>query len=157
MSKINRTVRSLSKPRATPTPCKTFLSRWTVHYFSLPLLLPTLFSPWKRLVDDQPHVGFRPDIFFRQLTFNLISRSIGAVVRTFLLIIGTLTLFPAFFSGLAGFICWLVLPPVGFPYFLLRERHGRRFLTGLLERLQQAGRPPVGAFFVNFAGKCVLA
>ena len=134
-----------------------FLMRWTVHYFSLPLLLPTLFSPWKRLVDDQPHVGFRPDIFFRQLTFNLISRSIGAVVRTFLLIIGTLTLFPAFFAGLAGFICWLVLPPVGLPYFLLRERHGRRFLTGLLERLQQAGRHPVGVLFANSAGKFVLA
>src|SRR3989344_3468549 len=127
MSKINRTVRSISKPRATPKPCKTllpgagralvlprsaranhlrarqkiipglkfacdmiflvefifcdysagltlcrhrwlFLMRWTVHYFSLPLLLPTLFFPWKRLVDDPPHVRFPPDIFFPHLT-----------------------------------------------------------------------------------------
>src|SRR3989344_2395743 len=79
---------------------------WVVHFFSLPLLLTSLFSPWKRLVDTQDVPGFHPEAIFRQLSFNLISRVIGAIVRIVMFLGGTLLLLPVFTIGAIGLVFW---------------------------------------------------
>ena len=132
-----------------------FLMGWVVHYFSLPLLLPTLFSPYKRLLDEEAYIGFRPDVFFRQLTFNLISRCIGAIVRLFLFICGTLLLIPVFFAGIAGLICWICLPAIGLPYYYLTDRFGPRFFKNLAIRLRESASP-VQELWTTVPGKFLL-
>jgi len=88
-----------------------------LNYFSVPLLLRTLFSPW-RGIQWQKRKGFYPgDILFTLLS-NLVSRILGAIVRSFLIMAGLL-LEAAFFSlGVFLLIFWLLLPFLIFIIFI---------------------------------------
>lgn len=108
---------------------------WIIHFFSLPILLKTLFSPWKRLIDTDDSPGLNFQKIFRQLSFNLVSRGIGAVVRLVLFLFGILLLLPATIIGLVGCICWIVIPIIGLPYYLFRDPHQRRLLNHLEEEI----------------------
>lgn len=135
-----------------------FLVSWVVHFFSLTLLLPTLFSPWKRLTDDEDSPGFSFDRYFRQLTFNLISRGIGAIVRLTLLLTGLLVLIPSFLIGLIGLMFWIVIPVIGLPYYLLSDKHHQRLFGKLHLQLLQLPTPSqITAIFTSSPGKFVLS
>jgi ATP-dependent Clp protease ATP-binding subunit ClpC len=133
------------------------LMAWIVHYFSLPLLLPTLFYPWKRLVDDEKTPGFNLEVAFRRLTFNLISRCIGAVVRLFLLIFGLLAFFPTFLVGLIGLLFWIILPFIGIPYFLTSDRHHHRMFLHLVTRFKGDINHAVKILFDTPPGRFILS
>ncbi|KKU86893.1 MAG: hypothetical protein A2667_00160 [Candidatus Wildermuthbacteria bacterium RIFCSPHIGHO2_01_FULL_47_27] len=91
-----------------------------LNYFSLPVLIKTLFSPWHRY---RYEYGKQFDIgrWFEALTFNMMSRGIGAVLRAFLICFGALAETLIFFAGAVIFFFWLLLP------FLI----GGGFFTGL--------------------------
>ncbi len=55
------------------------------YYFSVPTLFRTLFSPWKNLVAKKTQVGFSFGEWSSRLSFNLISRTIGFLIRVFVL------------------------------------------------------------------------
>lgn len=134
-----------------------FLLLWVVHYFSLPLLLPTLFAPYKRLIDTQHSAGFSFERWFQQATFNLISRGIGAVVRSFLFILGTLTLFPCFLIGLIGLVFWLVFPPFGLIYYFSSDRHHTRLFKRLSTELaSSSAEAALAKIFSSPPGKFIL-
>jgi ATP-dependent Clp protease ATP-binding subunit ClpC len=80
------------------------------HQFSLPFLLPTLFSPWRKLSRVEKRPGFHPDQELADASFNFISRIIGALVRISLLIIGLTLLIVVFLGGVAGGVFWLLFP-----------------------------------------------
>jgi ATP-dependent Clp protease ATP-binding subunit ClpC len=136
-----------------------FLLAWVIHFFSIPVLFRTIFSPWKRLIDSEETPGFSFERFFRQLTFNLISRGIGAVVRIFLLIFGLLTLVPAFLVGLIGLIAWIVFPLIGIPYYLTGDKNHLRSYENMYRRLSSglAGTDPIKTVFDSHPGKFVLS
>lgn len=113
-----------------------YIVGWVVHFFSLTILPLSLFSPWRRLVDNEDQVGFNLTVIFRQLTFNLISRTIGAIVRICLLFVGLICLVPALLIGAIGLIFWLIFPPIGLPYFLLLDPHQKRFYNHLVILMQ---------------------
>ena len=77
-------------------------------YFSLDLLLRTLFSPFRQISAG----GVRGPIGvqLRAMLDNLISRVIGAVVRTLVIIIGTITLLVSCVLGLLRIIAWPFIP-----------------------------------------------
>jgi len=64
------------------------------YFFSVSALLKTLFQPWRNLVVKKTIVGFSFADWANRLTFNLISRSIGLIMRlsivTFYFILQTL-------------------------------------------------------------------
>ncbi len=64
---------------------------WFVtHFFSIPLLLRTLFSPWKRMTDDdKPH---SVEAYMEAFVMNIMSRIFGAFVRTAIIFVGVLAL-----------------------------------------------------------------
>ncbi len=106
-----------------------YLKRWFYilasinHYFSTFLLIETLFAPWRRLniVDRRP--GFDISRFFTDLTFNLISRGTGAVVRFTLFWVSLFLLITCLILGALGLPFWLLLPPLGLPsYFRYKKR-----------------------------------
>ncbi len=134
-----------------------FLMAWIVHYFSLPMLLPTLFSPWKRLIDTEEIVGFNIEKIFRQFTFNLISRGIGAIVRLFLFFFGLLAFFPTFLIGLIGLIFWVVCPFIGLAYFFTSDKHHHRFFTHLMDKLKADPPQVINTLFNNSPGRFVLS
>lgn len=134
-----------------------FALGWVVHYFSLTQLPFSLFSPWKRLVEEDDVVGFNLQKIFEQITFNLISRTIGAFTRIFLIFCGLVILLPVFLIGLIGLAFWLAVPFIGLPDFYLRETRGQHFLLHLLEKISSQPENSVRILFDNAAGKFVTA
>jgi hypothetical protein len=84
--------------------------------FSIPVLLKTLFSPWKQIV-AMP--GRSLDDKFRSLIDNLISRTVGFFVRVFSLIAA---LFLTIFTSIIGLIMVLSWPliPVLLIYCIIK-------------------------------------
>ncbi len=75
--------------------------------FSIPVLLRTLFSPWKQIV-DMP--GKSIDQKFQVLLDNLISRTVGFFVRIFALVAAAILLVVTAVVGIIMTIAWPVIP-----------------------------------------------
>ena len=94
---------------------------FNLHYFSIPLLLKTFFSPWKRYQEYYGR-GFNLGRFLEAFFANLIFRILGAIMRTFLIIIGLLTEVILIIVGLLAFLGWLILPVILIIIFILGFR-----------------------------------
>ena len=129
---------------------------WIRHYFSLSLLLKTLFAPWKRLVETDTSPGFNLQKKFEVFTFNLISRGIGAFVRLTLFGAGIILALMTIFGGAAGFIFWLTLPFFGLPVFEKYKRQKENFMLELMFRIKESHKPYLEVIFDNEAGYFVL-
>lgn len=83
--------------------------RFNLNHWSVPLLLKTWFSPWRRYQYSYGK-GFDFGKYFEVFTFNMASRIIGAIMRSVLIVIGLLMEILVFFLGAAVLLTWLVLP-----------------------------------------------
>ncbi|NCO80328.1 hypothetical protein GW869_00915 [bacterium] len=85
--------------------------KFNLNYFSVPLLLKSFFSPWRRY--NMPYGrGFDIGKYLETLISNLIFRFLGLVMRSFLIIIGLLVEIFIIFAGAILFFGWLVLPAI---------------------------------------------
>lgn len=75
--------------------------------FSVDVLLKTLFSPWKRIISSP---GRSIDEKFRGLIDNLISRTVGFMVRLMVLVIALVMIAVMAVAGLVLAILWPVMP-----------------------------------------------
>lgn len=82
--------------------------RVTADYFSIGLLLKTLFSPFRQIGSDETsrEAGGKFNLFIDKL----ISRSIGAVVRLMTIIGGTVCLLFRLIFGIICLAIWPMLP-----------------------------------------------
>lgn len=90
----------------------------TVDFFSIRLLVSTWLSPYKQISASYA----LPDNFIDQLknmVDKLISRSIGAVVRTFMIAIGLVVLVLQFIFEIMIFSIWLLLPILPIIFLIL--------------------------------------
>ncbi len=87
---------------------KNFLL-FNLNYFSIPLLIKTLFAPWRKYKMSYGR-GFDVGRYFEALLSNLIFRILGAIIRIFLIIIGLFVEIFIIFGGIIIFFGWLVLP-----------------------------------------------
>ncbi len=87
------------------------------HQLSLGLLIPSLFAPWKRLIIVNTKKGFHPFADFENMSFNVVSRMMGAIVRIFVLVFGVVAIFLLFIFGSIGFVLWLLLPPLSYSLY----------------------------------------
>jgi hypothetical protein len=84
--------------------------RTTYLSFSIPILLKTLFAPWKRIISPP---GSSLQDKMRAMLDNAISRAVGFTVRLFVLIAAGVTiLFYVVFGGLLVLL-WPALPLLG--------------------------------------------
>jgi len=96
---------------------KTILRNWTnylkfgLNYFSVGLLLKTLFSPWRNYRWFYPK-GFDFGKYFEVAFSNLISRVLGFLPRIILIIVGVLFEALVAFFGVLFFVIWLILPVI---------------------------------------------
>jgi hypothetical protein len=91
------------------------------NLFSLPLLLKTLFSPWRKYIWAYPK-GFDIGEFFSTFISNATSRILGAIMRVVLIIVGILFQVFVAVAGLIIFLGWLLLPFIvilGFLFVLI--------------------------------------
>lgn len=96
-------------------------TRFVYHYFSISLLTTSLFDPWHR---ESVEIGdfFPLGRYFEQLGFNLISRGIGAIIRFTTIIVGCIATIITYAISLCMVICWLLIPGITFPLYLLYDR-----------------------------------
>ncbi len=89
-----------------------------VYYFSVPLLLLTLFSPWKKYNWSYPK-GFDIGGYFATLISNVFSRFIGAFCRLCLIFIGILFQIVLVVLGGSIILAWFLLPVISVLLLLL--------------------------------------
>ena len=83
--------------------------RFNLNYWSVPLLLRTWFSHWRRYKYSYGR-GFDLKRYFEAFTFNMISRVMGGLMRSVLIVLGLLTEVVVFLVGAVVFLIWLILP-----------------------------------------------
>jgi hypothetical protein len=83
---------------------------FVIHFFSIPLLLRTLFSPWKRVTTE--HTKYGLEDLAETILFNIMSRVVGALIRSVLLIMGIVSLVVVLVAYVAFLTLWAVLPAV---------------------------------------------
>ena len=81
----------------------------TMRVFSMPILLMTLFSPWKRIV-EQSDGSF--EMFIQSMIGNLVSRAVGFTVRLFVIVTSLILTSITTVFGLVVIIIWPILPIV---------------------------------------------
>ena len=94
--------------RAISRAWKNFL-RFNLNYFSISLLLKTLFSHWRKYQWSYGR-GFDIKRYAEVFFSNLISRVIGAIIRFFLILIGVVAEIIIVLAGIIVFLGWLLLP-----------------------------------------------
>lgn len=73
--------------------------------FAVSILCKTWFSPWKQITSTTPH-----QTFFQRLADNTISRLIGFVIRTAILVVALAWTIISVGSGVILVIVWPLLP-----------------------------------------------
>ncbi len=86
------------------------------HLFSVPILLRTLWAPWRRIV-TVPGSGF--DAQLRAMTDNLVSRVVGFTVRIVVLIAAACILLVTALVGIMHVLLW-PLVPIGIPLLIIK-------------------------------------
>ncbi len=85
------------------------------HFFSMPLLFKTLIRPLYRIHESAPPgTGLNIELFFENLTVNLIARVVGFFLRLFLLTCGTLYQIACLIIAPFLFLLWIVSPFLAF-------------------------------------------
>lgn len=79
------------------------------NFFSIPLLLLSLFAPFQKL-DEKPRKGFDLQAIGESLVVNTLMRVVGFGVRGFTVLMGLTFLTVTFFGGIVFLICWLLMP-----------------------------------------------
>lgn len=124
-----------------------------IDYFSLGLLLPTLFSPYKKIImPEYKHnmsLGERLNI----ISFNFVSRFIGAIVRLVLLFVGIISLVLIVLSGFLGLIFWVVLPFFSVPLFIKYLSNPQKFTRDTISKANRYPQDSINILLSNRAGK----
>lgn len=95
-------------PRAIFSAWRNFLV-FNLQFFSVGPLLKTLFSPWHRYKSSYGK-GFDIKKYLEAFVFNVITRIIGAVIRSVLIISGIAVEVFILLVGIIILISWLILP-----------------------------------------------
>ncbi len=82
-----------------------------IHFFSLPQLARSLFSPWKRMTEEKQS-GFSFENFAAYIVVNLLSRTVGFIMRGTVILIGLTILIGTVVTGLIVSLFWVIAPIV---------------------------------------------
>jgi len=87
------------------------------HYFSISTLSKTLFAPWKRQLIGKSRPGFHFDDILGTISFNIISRILGSIIRTITIISGIIILVLTFVFGLLSIFIFIFTPFLWLPLY----------------------------------------
>ena len=82
---------------------------FTIHFFSIPQLAASWFSPFKRITEDR-RGEFNFEAIAGYVIINLLSRVVGALMRTIIIGVGMLILSGMVLAGFVLQIVWIFLP-----------------------------------------------
>ena len=87
-----------------------FIKFFWSYFFSVPLLIKTLFSPWKKDISPYPREGLDINAILQTFASNLVSRGVGAAVRISIIIIALASELLSIAIGIILFCLWLIWP-----------------------------------------------
>lgn len=82
---------------------------FVVHFFSLPILLRTLFQPIQRLSEEYQG-GLDLEDLGQVIVVNTLMRILGVLVRSFFIVLGVAFLLLGVAFGAILFVAWFFLP-----------------------------------------------
>lgn len=88
------------------------------HFFSVKLLLKTLFSPWRKLTAQKEKPGINFGDILNVFAFNAISRVLGLIVRTISLFLSLIFFILVLVLGVFILLAWLFIPIITLPIYL---------------------------------------
>ena len=80
----------------------------TLDYFSMDLLLKTLFSPYRQISAGKVEGSL--EVQLRALVDKLFSRVIGAFIRLIILLVGVITILLTVIIGFLMLVVWALIP-----------------------------------------------
>lgn len=80
------------------------------QYFSINLMLATLFSPWRRDVEIKNWQGFQLGRYLELFFGNMFSRLMGAFIRFLVIIFGLVIFFFILIFGIEALVLWVCIP-----------------------------------------------
>jgi len=93
------------------------------HYFSILVLLSTLFSPYKRIFKVKQGSGFSFQEWFDRTSYNLLSRIMGAIIRSLVIITGLFCVIAVGVLGIILIVVWFIGIGLTAPfYFAFRPK-----------------------------------
>ena len=81
----------------------------TIHFFSIPQMLQSLLLPFKRTTQTRGDTFSLEDLA-AYVIINIISRIIGAIIRTAIIMVGCIALLFTVAGGFLAYLFWLVAP-----------------------------------------------
>lgn len=82
---------------------------FTVHFFSIPELMRSWFAPFKRITESRGNTWNTEDLA-AYVIINILSRFVGAVARTGVILVGLVALLVTIAVGFLVYTVWMVLP-----------------------------------------------
>jgi hypothetical protein len=82
---------------------------FTFKFFSIPQMLRSFISPWKRMTEDRGST-FNFEDLAGFIIINFVSRIIGIILRTVVIIAGTASLVILLAGIMATYIFWVLAP-----------------------------------------------
>jgi hypothetical protein len=82
---------------------------FTINFFSIPQLMRSWFSPWKRMVEERGNTWNFEDLA-GYVVIGFFSRLIGFILRTIIICVGLIALAFLLVSGVAIYFFWVVAP-----------------------------------------------
>ena len=135
--------------------CWRYRLGWVGHNVSFKLLLKTLFSPWKRMVIEEK-TGFNLQKLVEKISFNLISRGIGMVVRSLFIFWGMILWLVFLIGGGLGLFLWVLLPFLGLSTYWQSTKTGVAVLAKLIKAIKNQPEKAVKLVFSSLPGQFVL-
>ncbi len=84
---------------------------WFVnHLFSVPDVIMSWFSPFKRLQEDKVNILLKPEDFFANIFVNIIMRLVGTFIRTALIVMALCCFTIVIVGGVLFVVLWTALP-----------------------------------------------
>jgi len=80
----------------------------SADFFSVSLLISTLFAPFRQISANDTAVTFSDHV--KAFFDKLLSRCIGFIVRSSMIILGLVTMFLQVISGIVILLFWLIVP-----------------------------------------------
>jgi len=124
-------------------------------YFSIKVLVNTLFSPWKRLDIKGKKSIFNWSNYINDISFNVTSRVVGFLVRFSLILAYLLVISVMVLLGFPGIILWFIFPPLSVFAYIKYTSGLEYFVKELTEKLDHSTNP-LQTLFDNPAGVFVL-
>lgn len=82
-----------------------------IRFFSIPQLIRSWFAPFKRITEERRR-GFSFEDVAGYIIINLLSRLVGAILRTILIVIGLVFLFATIVAGALTQLLWVFVPAI---------------------------------------------